>query len=106
MTKYKWEFAERGNIRIEGMGMGYFGPSDNVGEYTTFIDAKTQMKKHIIEKLEHKRLHRHLKEDGEEEYSEYFGSWNKKHRWTNAKKKFLKQLKKQNLIIIDKEWLK
>lgn len=105
MIKYKWEFAERGKITTGGLGVGYFCFTDFVGEYTSFIDVKTQMKKHIIEKLNWKKLHNHLSEDGNDEYNEYFDMWGKKCRWTNAKKKFIKKLKKKNLIIIDNSWL-
>ena len=106
MTKYKWEFAERGVIMCRGLGSSYFGPTFPAGEYTTFIDAKTQMKKHVITELDYKKLHEHLADHGKKEYDSHFGHWSTKTRWVEIREKFIKKLNKKNLIIIDKEWLK
>lgn len=100
-----WEFAERGDITTGGCGLGYIYISGFMGEFTTFICSKTQMKKHVITKLNHKALHKHLKENGEEEYSEYFDSWGKKIRYCNAREEFISKLNKEKLTIKSKEWL-
>ena len=104
-TKYKWEFAERGNVYISGGGLDYFMISSFIGEYTTFIDSKSQLKKHVIRKLDWKKLHKHLSENGEKEHSWYFKTYSKKSRYSNVVEKFIDKLNKESLTIIDKDWL-
>ena len=110
MTKYKWEFAERGLISGDGMN-GFSSVLCGIifGEYTTFIDSNTEQKKHVIKDLDYKELHKHLKENDVEyiqTHGPYKGDKETQCRWVNINKKFIKKLNKKNLTIIDKDWFK
>lgn len=105
MTKYKWEYVEHGYITIEGWNMCSKVELKNVGEYTTFIDVKTNHKKHIITNLGVKELKDHLDEDGGRGYSTLWETYYIKKRYCNVRDKFIKKLNKKSVTIIDKDWL-
>ena len=105
-NRMTYEFAERGNISIEGMdGIDVFY-HELVGEYTTTINIKTQKKKHIIKNLNYKKIKEELKKHGEPYKSPFWKTMLQKKRWVSVRKKFIPKLNKENVVIIDNDWLR
>jgi len=107
MVKYNWEFVERGILSGMGFGVSYYS-FPTFGEYTSFIDAKTNMKKHVIENFNLQEMREFIKKQGkmEEGTGPYKGTFNAFSGYLNFNKKFVEKMKEGNFEIIDKEWIR